>query len=468
MGSAIDGLVSGLDTTTIISQLMQLEAAPQTQLKSKVTTTDSIVSALQGLNTKLSSLGESAKTAAAAASWQAVSATSSATSATATTSAGAQPSSLTFTVAALATRQTSLSTTVTNTSLAANYGGSLTLATGDTAAPTATAISLTGVTDLAGVAKAINEADAGVTATLVKVSETESRLQLTSTATGVASGFDLYAGTLTAAEVQAAPVAPAAGSALMGRAAGTLIGAAADAKITLWAGTGAAVDVTSTTNTFAGVLTGIDFTISKVEADPITLTVKRNDAALTTLASGLVTNISTVLSEITSRTKSTTSTVDGRAVTKGGILSGDSAVRGIQQAVVSAASDPVNSISPSTVGIVLGKDGTITFDAAIFAAALAADPDKVQAVVSGLAERLQAVSTNLSDKTTGAITLKIQGQQSYVKNLGDQVINWDTRLEMRRAALEKQYAALEVALGKLGSQSDWLTSQLDALSANNN
>ena len=33
--SSVDGLISGLDTTTIISQLMTIERQPQDQLKSK-------------------------------------------------------------------------------------------------------------------------------------------------------------------------------------------------------------------------------------------------------------------------------------------------------------------------------------------------------------------------------------------------------------------------------------------------
>ena len=34
----IDGMISGLDTTTIISQLMQIEAQPQARLKTSVST----------------------------------------------------------------------------------------------------------------------------------------------------------------------------------------------------------------------------------------------------------------------------------------------------------------------------------------------------------------------------------------------------------------------------------------------
>ena len=34
-GSSVDGLVSGMSTSSLISQLMQVEAAPQTALKNK-------------------------------------------------------------------------------------------------------------------------------------------------------------------------------------------------------------------------------------------------------------------------------------------------------------------------------------------------------------------------------------------------------------------------------------------------
>jgi flagellar hook-associated protein 2 len=72
MGSmAVDGLISGFNTTEMINQLMKLEAAPQTLLKGKVTKAESVVSALQSLNSKLSSLADAAKTAATATSWQA-------------------------------------------------------------------------------------------------------------------------------------------------------------------------------------------------------------------------------------------------------------------------------------------------------------------------------------------------------------------------------------------------------------
>ena len=49
--SSISGLASGLDTATIIDQLMQLEAVPQTRLKTQQTTEKTVLTALQSLNT---------------------------------------------------------------------------------------------------------------------------------------------------------------------------------------------------------------------------------------------------------------------------------------------------------------------------------------------------------------------------------------------------------------------------------
>ena len=469
MSSAIDGLISGLDTTSMITKLMTLEALPQTALKTKVSTTGSFVTALQALNAKVSSLGDAATKASSATSWGAVTSASSAMSVTSTASATASAGSLSFQVDAIATRQTSVSKSVVD--LTDLFSGAtpatLTLATGSATAPSVAEISMTGVTDLASLASAINKAEAGVTATLVKISETESRLQLTSKSTGATGAFDLYRGSVAAADL----TGPTPPTALMGRAVGSAITSAADAQITLWKGAGAGVEqiVTSASNTFAGVLTGVDFTISKVEADPVTLTVNRDNAALTALASGLVTNLSTVLGEITSRSKSSTTTDStGRTLITGGIFTTDNGIRTLKQSLLTAASAPVDGISPSTMGIVLGKDGTFTFDATKFAAALAADPAKVQSVISGMAARVAELAEVQSDPIVGALSLKITSQQSYAKGLGDQVLGWDNRLELRRAALEKTYAGLEVALGKLNSQSDWLTSQLNSLRSNNN
>lgn len=448
MGSlGIDGLVSGLDTTSLINQLMQVEAAPQTLLKSKQSATSTLVTALQSLNTKVASLADSAATAAKPASWTAFRATSSATSVTATAGAGAQASALTFRTDAVAASQVSL------VDPAALGSSAFTVKVGD---------KLTTVTAASGsaddIAAALNKAGAGVSATAVRTgtgTPATYTLQLTGADTGAAGAFQVFAGTKAQVEAGSATAVPL-----------TKVRDAADAKITLFAGSPAEQQVSSSTNTFAGLMTGVDLTVSKVEADPVTVTVARDDAALKKLASGLVGALGVVLSEITSRTATTTSTgADGKTVVAGGLFAGQSAVRELQQAVQSAASYPVNGFSPSEAGISIGKDGTFTFDDAKFTAALAADPAKVQGIVSGLAERVAKVAKGASDSIDGTLTLKIKGQQGLVQDLGKQISDWDTRLELRREGLQKTYSALEVTLSSLQSQSSWLAGQLAGLSA---
>jgi flagellar hook-associated protein 2 len=473
-GMAVDGLVSGMNTTAMIGQLMQLEAAPQTLLKSKVAKTESFVTALQSLNVKVASLRDSAAKASAASSWQAVKAGSSATSVTVTAAGAARPSTLAFSVDRIASRQTSVSGDVAGLT---DFVGSpaptaLTLVTGkDAGSATFTTIDLTTVSDLAGLAAAINRSGAGVTAGVVSLNGA-TKVQLTGTSTGESAAFDLYRGGIGAQDL--AGTVPLLGRTAVaagpGRAGGTPISLAQDAAITLWNGTAAATPVTSATNTFQDVLPGIAFTVSAVETDPlkqtVTVTVGRDDTALKKLGADLVSNISTVLSEIASQTKSSTSTSsDGRQLLSGGVLSADSATRQAKQSILSAASLPVGTASPSSVGIVLAKDGTISFDESAFSAAMAADPGRTERMLTEIATRVEKAAKGLSDPTTGSLTQKIQGQQSYVKNLSEQVNGWDNRLALRRTALERTYASLEVSLSKINSQANWLTSQLESLNA---
>ena len=94
MSLAIDGLVSGLDTTSLINQLMTIESQPQTLLKNKVTTTQTLVNALQGLNSSVASLATVAKRTALPATVDLFTASASASSVSVTAASGASAGQL--------------------------------------------------------------------------------------------------------------------------------------------------------------------------------------------------------------------------------------------------------------------------------------------------------------------------------------------------------------------------------------
>ncbi len=455
--ATIDGLISGLDTTALIDSLITLQAGSQSLLKSKQTTASSLVTALQSLNTKVSSLAEHATKAAKAQSWEAVTASSSGTGVTASATDGAQPGVLTLRVGAVAASQSSL----LELPAADDYGTATPTFTitrnGQTTSVTASS------TSVADVVAAFNTSGSGVRATAIKVPEldgegnptgaTTYRVQLTGTETGTENAFTVARSTVGGT----APVAL------------EQIRAASDASVTIFAGTSAARTLTSASNTFEGLMSGVDVTVSAVtasDAPDVTLTVTADKSALRALASGLVSNLGAILGDITSRTASTTTTAsDGGSVVKGGLFSGDSTIRNLQQTLLSQASAPVDGVSPSDVGIVIGKNGTFTFDAEKFDAALAADPARVQRIVSTVAERLAGTATTASTPGTGTLSLTIESQQALVKDLGDRIADWDDRLAARRLSLERVYAALETSMANLQSQSSYLSSQIAALTA---
>jgi flagellar hook-associated protein 2 len=107
--AAIDGLISGLNTTTVIAQLMAVERLPKQQLLTQQSTSQTMVSTLQALNSLITTMQTAAKAfvpdaVTGQSTWTGTTATSSnVTLAAALTSASALPGSSTFTVTSVAT-----------------------------------------------------------------------------------------------------------------------------------------------------------------------------------------------------------------------------------------------------------------------------------------------------------------------------------------------------------------------------
>ncbi len=456
MSLAIDGLVSGLDTTSLINSLMQLEAAPQTLLKNRVSSTNTLVSALQSLNSSVAALATKATAAAKPETSNLFTATSSAPSVTVTASSGADAGRLDLRVASVAAAQVSVSAAMT---VWPDSPATFTIVAADGTKTELTAAS----TDLADVVDEINGADAGVRAVRVAAGTDPGgaplyRLQFTSTATGADSAFSVYRGT-------AADVTANTATNLLTSPGAATVTTASDATVTLWAGTPAEQTITSSTNSFSELLPGVTVAVSAVEASPVSITIARNSAGVASVASGLVDSIKATLGFINSLSAVSTSSATGTARTTAGIFTGNSTVRDVSSKVLTAASAPVDGRSPSEIGISITKDGTVAWDAAKFSAAYAADPEATSAMMQTISDRVADAATAASDKFSGSISNLIAGQQSSLRTINDQITQWDDRLTTRRNTLESVYSALEVRMSALQAQSSWLTSQLAGLSS---
>ena len=455
MSMSVDGLVSGMDTTSIISQLMSVEAAPQNALKTKLTATQSAASAYRTVNTTFLAITATADTALTAGLWTTTKATStSAANATATASAGALTGSLTFSVTQLAAPHavSNRNTAGTWTSSTSAYGAS-SIEVFDKAGVSKGTIAIGGTQTVADAAAAINASSMGLSAAVVQISATEVGLQVTSTTTGADTEFSFTgAGTFSVNQQ------------------------AQDAQISV--GTVNPYTVSSATNTFTGVLPGT--TITAVKTDPLTPVTVSVVSDPNTIAAKMQALVDAVNASIKT-VKDYTSTATGSTAA----LKGDWSVSQLSGALADAVSSAVGADgSPVQVGFQLNKDGTVAFDKAKFIAALnntpdlakrmvlgtaASDPDGVPgsgdevAAIDGIATRLRKVAVSASDATTGTLVSLANGQDSMVKDIQDRIADWDLRLAKRKETITAQFTAMETALSSLKNQSTWLAGQIASL-----
>jgi flagellar hook-associated protein 2 len=468
------GLSSGIDYTTMITQLMQIEAQPQALLKNQLADSQDDAKAYRQINTALASLSSAAQALMGSGMTASRKASTSSSTAAATAGSTAVPgSSLSFSVTKLAAAQVSQSagawTSATGPMQAAPGsaalpGWPLTVVQGGKSTP----ITLAAGASLNDAAAAISKSGAGVSATVVKTS-IGFTLQVTSTATGKDAAFKL----LGPSESAATTTGP--GSAF------TSISAAQDAELALAGG----LKATSSSNTFNDLLTGVSVTVSQVSPPtsasdttpvPTTLTVTNDTSAVTAKVKAMIDAANTALSTIKTNTNSATGS--------DAALKGNWTLTNLATQIRTQVSSAVGGSAPSQAAIKLERDGSITFDATKFATALAADPTLAQKIVGGstgagkdnidftpddtvavdgMAARLSVLAERASDSATGMITTLATSQDARSKDIQSQIDTWDLRLASRKTSLTTQFNAMETALGTLQNQSTWLTGQLKSL-----
>lgn len=440
MAASISGLASGLDTATIINQLMQLEAAPQNRLKTRISDEKLVLTSLQALNKTVAGLATKAEALAKDTAWQPLTATSSNAAVGVSTTSSASPRSLTVTVTGVA---------ATHQLGYANAAGLSDVVTGastkvrlDRFDGSPVELETTNGT-LQGLVDAINkpENNTGLSATVVKQADNSYRLLVESTKTGAAEDFDLTA---------------LDGSPLLG---GATVRAGSNASIDL----GAGITATSATNTFADVVPGTTITLGAAATNGTvsTITVARDTSGMSAKVKDLVDGINAALAEIDVKAAA------GGSGRTAGPLAGDGAARQLRTALLDTIRGDAGGTSLAAYGIQVTRSGRLEFNETTFKAAYAADPvgtaEMFTTTGDGFAARVAAVANGASDSTEGTLSAAITGRQSGIDRMEDSIDEWDRRLTLRRTALERQFTALETALSQMSSQSSWLAGQLSSL-----
>jgi flagellar hook-associated protein 2 len=425
---SLSGLASGLDTETIITQLMSVERQPRTRLAFQDTQAQQRQTQLRDIQTRLTSLRDTATALRSTATWTDVQTVSSSDAARVTVRAlgAAAPGAHAIEVSALAVSAQHAFDYTANASAQSLTIGSFTLAVDPN-------------TTVANVAAAINgRADAPVSAVVAG-----GKLVLTSRTSGLANDFTVGASPLVAEDAAYAR-------------------AGADAAYTL-----DGVAKTSSTNVITTAVLGAEITLKATTAAPVGVTI--SDPAVDTESvkakvQAFVTQYNSVVDFVRGKiaekpVANATTTADQSK----GLFYGDSMLSSMLTSMRTQIGDL------SDLGISTGKPsgatkfsddavaGHLTLDATKLSAAIAADTGAVQT-------RLQAFGTRMLDvvaPTAGSpVATRLKSEEATRKRLADGMARMDVRLADKEKGMRAKFTAMESALAAAQAAQAQMTAQL--------
>lgn len=444
------GLGSGLDINGIITKLMAVEAQPLTALQTKEASYQAKLTAFGSLKGALSSLQTAAKTLATASTFTNRTASVSDTTVfTASASSTAAAGSYDIAVNKLAQAER----VYTDAYGASTFGsGTVHIQIGS---GTATDVVLSGTSNtLADVRDAINNAHAGVTATIVN--DGNDHLVLTSNTTGA------VAGNMTITVTDGTGGANTLSDLLVG--ANLLTDqAAGDAEIKI----NDTFTVTRSSNTITDAIAGVTLNLLKTGTTPPSakLTIAQNTGTVTAAVSAFVKAYNDAVGGIKQMT------AYDAANKKASVLTGDSTARSIQSQLSSLVGATVSGIAGgigrlSDIGVSVQKDGTLSVDSSKLSAALA-DPDKDVAAFftqttsgnEGIAVRFNTMLEGIVG-SSGLISSRTDGINASIKDLQKRADALNLRLTMIESRYRKQFTALDSLVASMNQTSTYLTQQL--------
>jgi flagellar hook-associated protein 2 len=471
MAISSQGIGSGLDVNSIVTQLVAIEKQPLTQLKSKASTIQTQLSTFGTFKSQASSLGDAAATLALSSGWNLQSAVSSNTSAVAVSLSGtATAASLSVEVEQLAQAQSSASAGVSAGSAIGatgiitiqlgSWSGTPTAQTFTAGTSSAVDVSIDSADTTSQIAAKINAANAGVTATVLRDGVNE-RLVLRSTSTGATSGFsvttsgDPGVGQF-AMNDAGGPVDPTNASPVSGMSLNQL---AVDAKVKI-----NGVGVSASSNKLTDIVPGINLQISQTTSAPVAINVSDDLAAIQKNVQTFIDAYNALNSTIATSTKYDATTKTG------GPLQGDFTTLGVQstlRSVLGSTSSGSTFSRLSDAGIERQTDGSLKLNTTKFTTALADltnlkslfTTDNGNAATNGFGIKVRDVARSFV-AFDGRISTKTTSLQDALSRNSKDQSKVNDRAATVEANLRKQYAALDTEMAKWTGLSSYVTSQI--------
>jgi flagellar hook-associated protein 2 len=448
------GAGSGIDTASLVNDLAAASRTPKIRrFEALALSNQAKISALGQARSDLESFASSLSNVVAGGTLRSQPIVSDATAVSATIGSGARIGALSaqLEIIQLAQTQSIYSDFISGANDAVGQGG-LTLTVGSIAYN----VTIDSSNDsLIGLAAAINAAGSNVQASIITDAAGSRIVMKGESGASNAFTFDAQIG-----------ADPALGRFTYGISGGqmTLGKTAADAQFKI-----DGVAYTRPTNTASDVLTGVNLVLKKAEAG--TLISLGSSRALDTVRQTIGDFVSVFNS------------MKANIISARNANGGDYALRKLDQQITSMISKAITSHpsinSLSDIGIATNRDGTISLDLAKLEAALAVDPDAVEALFNPTRDAAHSEATDpgisltlnaIKDSATaGKGTL--DGLRSRLIKEADAIAANRTKTEARedayRSRLEKQFGSMDTRIAALRATQSYLEQQIEIWSNSN-
>ncbi len=217
--------------------------------------------------------------------------------------------------------------------------------------------------------------------------------------------------------------------------------------------------MTRENNTVVDAIPGVELDLKAVTSSDVTVNISRDSEALETNVQEFLDAYNAVMSAINAEF-----TFSGEARV-GDSLSGDSTLRGLQSRLRVLTSSEITGLSSNyatlrSVGISSNSDGTLDLDSEELASALADDPEAVSALfrddtfsgIEGFMPQFAALVDEYTDSTDGLLSTKIDGIGDRIDDIDDQIGRMELNVEAYEARLRAQFTAMEQLVGSLQAQ----------------
>ncbi len=413
----------GIDVTSVVTQLVTAARKPETNWQDQQTAIKSQVDALDQLNTDLTDVWTkiNALKDQSGATGSVTTSSSNPNIVTATASAGTLPGTHVIAVDNLATTSSYYTDPVaSSTTTLAN--GSISIQVGS-GAPTTVTIDSTDNT-LSTLAAKINGLDLGVSAYVV-TDANGARLAMVSKTSGASSDLT---------------VTDSSGLGFTKAVTG------ANATLTV-----DGVPISSASNIVSGVIPGVTFTLTGASVGTqvaVGITPNTDDAI--TATKDFVTAYNKVILELNQGMAFDTGTQQG------GVLSGDSSARMVQQELLGFASMTASGAGSLTtlrsLGINMNDDGTLTVDSTQLNDVVTnhfSDFQNFFQSTTGFGQTVSARLLTLTSPSQGAFSLEIKGLQSTEQSLQSQIDDFEVYIAGQQQQWLTQYNQINVMLQQL-------------------